>query len=46
LNAANMHGVLAAIKGACEAMGVTDCSPPAEALKQRKLQSELIDKTS
>jgi 2-aminoethylphosphonate-pyruvate transaminase len=41
LNADNMRGVLAAIKGACEAMGVTDCSPPAEALEQRKLQNQL-----
>lgn len=46
LNAANMHGVLAAIKSACEAMGVTDFSPPEEALKQRKLQNELANETS
>jgi len=41
LNADNMRGVLAAIKGACVAMGVTDCSPPVEALEQRKLQQQL-----
>lgn len=41
LNADTMHGVLAAIKGACEAMGVTDCAPPAEALEQRKFQQQL-----
>jgi len=35
-----MHGVLAAVKGACEAMGVTSCAPPAEALEQRALQNK------
>lgn len=41
LDADNMRGVLAAIKGACEKMGVSDCSPPAAALEQRKLQNQL-----
>lgn len=35
----DMKGVLAAMKAACDAMGVDDCSPPAEALEQRKLQA-------
>ncbi|MCP4009886.1 MAG: hypothetical protein GY726_10285 [Proteobacteria bacterium] len=41
LNADNMHGVFDAVKGACEAMDVTDCFPPAEALEQPKLQNQL-----
>lgn len=41
LNADNMRGVLMAIKGACKAMGVIDCSPPAVALEQRELQKQL-----
>jgi len=41
LHADTMHGVLEAMKGACEAMGVTDCSPPAAALEQRALQNQL-----
>lgn len=39
LHEADMHGVLAAMKAACAAMGVDDCTPPAEALEQRKLQA-------
>ncbi|MTI10759.1 2-aminoethylphosphonate--pyruvate transaminase [Curvivirga aplysinae] len=35
----DMNGVLAAMKKACVSMGVDDCSPPAEALEQRKLQA-------
>lgn len=41
LHADTMHGVLAAMKGACEAMGVTDCSPPPAALEQRALQNQI-----
>lgn len=40
LDADVMRGVLAAMKGACEAMGVTSCAPPVEALEQRELQNK------